>query len=101
DSALTSITNGTTINHDNDASNSGAAYVFRRTGNTWVHEAYLKAPNANVNDRFGWSVGISGDTVVVGTTSEASNQTGITHGATASNDNSATSAGAVYVFHGN
>jgi hypothetical protein len=46
--------------------NSGAAYVFVRSGSTWSQQAYLKASDAKVGDVFGFSVGISGDTVVVG-----------------------------------
>jgi len=98
DSNQTTITNGATASSDNTASASGAAYVYRRTGSTWAEEAYLKAPNADANDQFGNAVAIDGDTIVVGAFSEASNQTTITNGTTASSDNSATLAGAAYVF---
>jgi hypothetical protein len=94
----TTITNGTTASVDNAAASAGAAYVFRRSGTTWVQEAYLKAPNAGAGDSFGESVAIDGDTVVVGASSEASNQTTITNGTTASADNSLANAGASYVF---
>jgi hypothetical protein len=98
DSNQTTITNGSTASSDNSATNSGAAYVFRRTGSTWVNEAYLKAPNTGANDAFGQSVSIAGDTIVVGARNESSNQTTITNGTTASSDNSAPQAGAAYVF---
>ena len=98
DSNQTTITNGTTASADNSASYAGAAYVFTRSGTNWTQQAYLKAPNAGTNDEFGSSVAVSGDTVVVGSLYEASNQTTITNGATASADNSAAQAGAVYVF---
>jgi hypothetical protein len=98
DSNQTTITNGTTVSTDNSAFNAGAVYIFRRTGVTWAHEAYLKAPNAEASDYFGHSVAVSGDTVAVGAYQEASNQTTITNGATASIDNSAVAAGAVYIF---
>jgi hypothetical protein len=100
DSLQTTITNGTLVQVTDQASgnNSGAAYVFRRTGSTWVNEAYLKAPNAELGDNFGRSVGISGNTIVVGADQEDSNQTTITNGNTASTDNSATNSGAAYVF---
>lgn len=97
-SNLTTITNGTTASADNSASQAGAAYVFKRTGTTWAQEAYLKAPNTQAKRLFGGSVSVSGDTVVVGARWESSNQTTTTNGATASADNSATSAGAAYVF---
>gem|GEM_PF-3891769 len=48
------------------AVNSGAAYVFVRSGMGWVEEAKLKAIDAQRDDRFGVSVSISGDTAVVG-----------------------------------
>ncbi|WP_366929273.1 FG-GAP repeat protein [Leptospira sp.] len=98
DSNQTTITNGAIASSDNSAANAGAAYVFRRTGTTWAEEAYLKAPNAESGDQFGNAVAINGDTIVVGAFSEASNQTTITNGTTASSDNSASIAGAAYVF---
>jgi len=97
DSNQTTITNGTTASTDNSTGNSGAVYVFKRTGTIWAQEAYLKASNAGVNDFFGLSVSIASDTIVVGAY-EYSNQTTITNGTTASADNSAGEAGAVYVF---
>jgi hypothetical protein len=78
-----------------DASGSGAVYVFQRTGVTWAQQAYLKASNADPNDRFGGSVALSGDTLVVGAIGERSNATGINGNQL---DNSTASAGAVYVF---
>jgi hypothetical protein len=61
--------NATGINGDeanNDAMNSGAVYVFRLDGDTWVQEAYLKASNSDTNDRFGNALALDGDTLVVG-----------------------------------
>lgn len=46
--------------------NTGAAYVFRFDGRKWVQEAMLMASDRWPRDRFGYSVGISGDVVVVG-----------------------------------
>ncbi len=51
---------------DNSAPYSGAAYVFVRSGGVWIQQAYLKASNTGAGDHFGYSVAISGDTVVVG-----------------------------------
>jgi len=45
---------------------SGAAYVFTQSGTTWSQQAELTAPDAAANDYFGYSVAISGSTVVVG-----------------------------------
>ena len=52
---------------DGDAGDfSGSAYVFQRSGTAWNEEAKLTAGDAAADDRFGESVAISGDTVVVG-----------------------------------
>lgn len=90
--------NATGVNGDqnnNSAANSGAAYVFVRDGTNWTQQAYLKASNTGANDNFGWSVAISGDTVVVGAPQESSNATGVNGD---QGDNSAPIAGAAYVF---
>jgi len=51
--------------------NSGAAYVFSRDGGgTWTEQAVLRASDAQRDDEFGWSVSISGDTVVAGAQGE-------------------------------
>ena len=83
---------------DNSASASGAAYVFVRTGGltgTWSQQAYLKASNPTDGDVFGWSVAISGETIVVGANGEDSNALGVNGDQT---DESFTLAGAAYVF---
>ena len=80
---------------DNGASWSGAAYVFTRTGGVWTQEAYLKASNTEADDRFGHTVGISGDTIVVGAGFEDSNATGVNGNQI---DNSASTSGAAYAF---
>jgi hypothetical protein len=80
---------------DNSALQAGAAYVFVREGSTWTQQAYLKASNPDVDDFFGFSVSVSGDTVVVGAPSEDSHATGI-DGDQASD--TASLAGAAYVF---
>ncbi len=77
--------------------NSGAVYVFRRTGDTWAQEAYIKASNTGGNDRFGSSVSLSGDTLAVGALFEDSDNRGIIDPNGPDNDNSVDS-GAVYVF---
>jgi hypothetical protein len=81
---------------DNSASSSGGVYVFRRTGTAWQQEAYVKASNTGVNDEFGWSVALSGDTLAVGGPNEDSATTGVEDNQP---DDSAEDSGAVYVFH--
>lgn len=80
---------------DNSAAGAGAAYIFVRSGTTWTQQAYIKASNTAAGDSFGWSVAISGETVVVGAFAEESNATGINGN---QSDNSLTAAGAAYVF---
>lgn len=79
----------------NSAFNSGAAYVFVRTGSTWTQQAYLKAEAPGGDDYYGVSLGISGDTVVVGTSDEDSSATGVT---TDWANNGRFNSGAVYVY---
>ncbi|MCK6448576.1 MAG: FG-GAP repeat protein [Planctomycetes bacterium] len=44
----------------------GAAYVFVRSGGSWVQEAKLTAGDGAFRDHFGMAVAVSGDTAVVG-----------------------------------
>jgi hypothetical protein len=88
-------TNG--VNGDqssNGITDSGAVYVYFRSGTTWKHQAYIKASNTDSTDQFGASVALLGDTLAVGATDEDSNTTGIDP---VSNE-SAFEAGAAYVF---
>ncbi|MDX1983962.1 MAG: FG-GAP repeat protein [Bryobacteraceae bacterium] len=80
---------------DNAANLAGAAYVFLRSGGAWSQQAYLKASNTGGNDRFGWSVAVAGDTIVVGALLEASNATGVNGN---QSNNNAAAAGAAYLF---
>jgi hypothetical protein len=45
---------------------SGAAYVFVRSGNTWVQQQKLTGSENSPSDSFGLSVGIKGNTIVCG-----------------------------------
>ena len=47
-------------------SNQGSASVFVRSGTTWSQQQQLTASDGAADDRFGFSVAISGETVVVG-----------------------------------
>ena len=44
----------------------GSAYVFVRSGGVWSQQQKLEASDAAAGDFFGFSVAISGETVVVG-----------------------------------
>ncbi len=80
---------------DNSSTDAGAAYVFVRSGLSWSQQAYLKASNTGATDRFGTSVVVSSDTVVVAASGEDSNATGISGNQA---DNSAFNSGAAYPF---
>ncbi|HWO26070.1 MAG TPA: DUF4215 domain-containing protein [Kofleriaceae bacterium] len=81
----------------NATPDSGAAYVFTRSGATWSQQAYVTASNPDGGDQLGYSIALSGDgsTLVVGALAEDSAATGINGDQTS---NSAASAGAAYVF---
>ena len=52
---------------DDDAdSASGAAHVFVRQSGVWGHAAKLTASDGALGDRFGYSVAIGGDTIIIG-----------------------------------
>ena len=44
----------------------GSAYIFEHDGNAWVQQAKLTAEDGFTQDAFGTSVGIYGDTAIVG-----------------------------------
>jgi len=75
---------------------SGATYVFSRTGDTWSQQAYIKPSNPGENDWFGGSVSLSadGNTLAVAAIKEDSNATGVND----VDNNALSDAGAAYVF---
>jgi hypothetical protein len=91
-----SSTSGINTTPDILASNSGAVYVFTRSGVTWTEQAYIKASNSESGDLFGSSVSLSnsGNTMAVGANNEDSSTSGIN----TTPDNLASNSGAVYVF---
>lgn len=66
-----------------NAKNSGAVYVFDRSGSTWSEGAKLLADDPGSYDYVGWSVAVNGDTIVAGAPNH---------------DEADFRAGAVYVF---
>ncbi|MBI3048955.1 MAG: integrin [Acidobacteria bacterium] len=92
--------------NDNSIPQAGAVYVFTRSGGAWTQQAYIKASNTGragegdtpgEGDQFGFSVALSGDgnVLAVGAPSEDSNAGGVNGN---QHDDSASSAGAVYVY---
>ncbi len=72
---------------DAEATNAGAAYVFRRIGDTWVQEQKLTAADdANPFDGFGSDVAVDRNLIVVGSPDD---------------DEAGNNAGAAYVFERN
>jgi FG-GAP repeat protein len=82
---------------DQSAVNAGAVYVYTRTASGWKQQAYLKASNTHKGYQFGNAVSLNddGNTLAVGSTGEASSDTGVNGDQT---DTSMDEAGAVYVF---
>ena len=79
------------------ASIAGAAYVFTRSAGVWSQQAYLKPAvvgSTQAGDQFGWSVAVSGDTVVVGAYLEDSSTLGVN----STPNEGAVDSGAAYVF---
>src|SRR6185436_17089496 len=60
-----------------------------------AQQAYLKASNMGTNDFLGWSIAVSGDTLVIGAYQEGSSATGVDGN---QNNDSAANSGATYVF---
>ncbi len=54
------------IKDDDKGTDSGSAYVFEKSGDSWNQMAKLTAADGAAADYFGFSVAIFGDTVVVG-----------------------------------
>ena len=77
------------------SSRPGTVYVFQRSGTGWTQQAAVRAANGDNDDMFGQSVALSGDTLAVGAPGEDGAATGVDGD---QNDNSATDAGAAYVF---
>ena len=80
----------------NGATYSGAVYTFLPDAmGGWTQDAYLKSSNSDPLDRFGNSVSADGGRLVVGAPREDSAATGVGGD---SSSNTATFAGAAYVF---
>jgi hypothetical protein len=72
-----SVSGNTTVvgssSDDDKGTNSGSAYVFQYNGAGWNEVAKLTAFDGAANDRFGWSVSVSGNNAVVGSYSDDDN----------------------------
>lgn len=80
-------------------SDSGAAYVFQRSGGTWTEVAFLKPSNTGGQDLFGYSAAAAGDTIVLGAILEDSGSK-LIDGSQGDAFPEGNASGAVYVFTG-
>lgn len=85
---------------NNSTLESGAAYVFQKSGSVWTQKGYLKATNTDAEDNLGYSIGISNDglTIALGTPFEDCDAVGINPGV---DNNFGSESGAVYVYNFN
>ncbi len=85
------------IGSSGEKSLSGAAFLFKRTNNSWNQTKYLKFNTLDSLDAFGESVSLSDDalTLAVGAPGDASSATGINGN---KNNNDGGNPGAVYVY---
>lgn len=60
------IQGGTIVVGEYQDAGGGAVHVFTGSGTTWTHRAKIVASDRSVNDAFGISVAISGNSIVVG-----------------------------------
>ncbi|MGK0409656.1 MAG: hypothetical protein ACJASB_001812, partial [Shewanella psychromarinicola] len=72
------------IGDDGNGENSGAVYVFERTGSDWTQQAKLIANDGAKGDAFGQSIAVSSNTIVIGAPHE---------------DASGDGSGSIYIFN--
>ena len=82
---------------DTTAEDSGAVYIYTRSGDTWSPAAYVKAPNTKAAAEFGIAVALNGDgkMLAVGAFKESSAAKGVNGN---QKDASLVNAGAAYVY---
>jgi hypothetical protein len=71
------------VQDSDKGTNSGSAYVFKRSGTTWSQQQKLTASDGAAYEQFGWSAAIIADTAIIGAPGTG---------------NSGLEAGAAYVF---
>ena len=80
-------------------SKAGSAYIFENTNGNWSQKQKIVASDRQSGDRFGYSVAISGNDVVVGAYREAHNTSGTSTSGT-SEHGYIVNAGSAYIFKG-
>ncbi len=85
--------------HNNDETDSGAAYVFTRDSmGSWQQQAYLKASNTDSRYKFASSIAVNNGALVVGSVFEGKSGIGINSTPESGVDRSPVS-GAAYLFN--
>ncbi|MBN2319217.1 MAG: integrin [Acidobacteria bacterium] len=84
--------NGIGGESDNSLTDSGAAYIYTRTGDIWAPEFYAKASNPGMDDLFGWALALSDDGFTLAVSAPGEDSDGDP------DDNSVSDSGAVYVY---
>jgi len=81
---------------NNSAAESGAAYVFTRSGSGWKQEVFIKASNVDAGDSFGGALDFDdqGRTLAVSSSLEDGSDVGVSGDA----DEALTNAGAAFLF---
>ena len=81
---------------DNAAPESGAAYLFTRSSNQWIQDAYVKASDVDSGDYFGGALALDerGDTLAV----SARFEDGLAAGVSGFPDEALPNAGAAFLF---
>ena len=85
---------------DDSAPESGAVYLFTRSGTKWAQQAYVKSSNSSAYDLFGSSITVNrdGSLIAIGAPGEDSGAKGVNGN---QNDKTVRESGAVYVFSNN
>lgn len=84
--------NGIDGESDNSIPDSGAVYIYTRTGDIWDPELYAKTFNPGMDDLFGWALALSDDGLTFAASAPGEDSNGDP------NDDSIADSGAVYVF---
>lgn len=63
----------------NSIQSTGSAYIFERTTGVWTETQKIVATDRGINDKFGYSVAISGDYAIVGANNDGHDTTGGNH----------------------
>lgn len=81
--------NGTDVNGENEITQAGAAYIYKKENGSWIYQQKIVASDRDLVNRFGTAVAVSGDFIIVGSIFAKTDQNG---------ENPFNNAGAAYLF---